>query len=166
MVFLTSMDDIQTLIYFGLIIIWFLSRVFAKKKQKKPQNTTPPPQRAQPEAPRQARRAPEPAVTFEDILRELTGTTVTEVPQPESRYPDLPEITEEEPEEESLMPEEAPEPSYGHPDIIVREGAFKEFIVKEKKGSLAARKVFKLLKSPQGLKQAVILKEILDRPYQ
>jgi len=165
LVFLVSMDDIQTLIYFGLIIIWFLSRVFSKKKQKKPPVPNQAPTRTRTSPPPKTQKAPEPAVTFEDILRELTGTPVSAPAEPSKRVPDFPEIPQLIPEEEPHYKEEEPAPVSSHPDIIMREGAFKEFVVKQKKGPKVAREVFKLLKQPQGLKQAIILKEILDRPY-
>ena len=158
------MDDIQTLIYFGLLIIWFLSRVFSKKKQKKPQapNQTAP--RSRTSTPPKTPKTQEPSVTFEDILRELTGTPAAPSAEPK-RVPDFPEVPHLVPEEEPQYREKEPAPLPSHPDIVVRQGAFKEFVVREEKGPKVAREVFKLLKRPQGLKQAIILKEILDRPY-
>ncbi len=163
MVFLVSMDDIQTLIYFGLIIIWVLSRVFSKKKEKKPPVPSQASARTQTGTRPKTQKPPEPTVTFEDILRELTGTPVSAPAEPAKRVPDFPEIPQLVPEEEPHYQEEPPVTS--HPDIVVREGAFKEFVIREDKGPKVAREVFKLLKRPQGLKQAIILKEILDRPY-
>jgi hypothetical protein len=41
----------------------------------------------------------------------------------------------------------------------------KEVDVKKKRSSMAARKAFEMFRTPQGAKQAFIMKEIFDRKY-
>lgn len=163
------MDDIQTLIYFALIVIWFLSRVFTKGKKKKPKGRPVPSQPRPVPGQTETQQPPTPNVTFEDILRELTGAPVTEPPKPqpapEYREVDVPEMDIPAMEEVEEVDYDTPAPPTSHPDIVVREGAFKEFMIKEEKGPQAAREVFQMLKNKQGLKQAIILQAILDRPY-
>ena len=162
------MDDIGNLVYIIVFIIWFLYRTFGKgsKKRTKPfpsgdgQPSTRPAPKSGPT------EATPPPVTFEDILRELTGAP----PAPQ------PEVLEEESELTSrgYYPEvdqepafEVLEPKMEVPEIpkVRTDWRFKEFEVKREKSSKAARAAFKALRSKQGARQAFLMKEIFDRKY-
>ncbi len=155
------MDDIQNLLYLAILVIWFLSRVFGKKKQKpKPVSGTPGPNQ-------DSKSAPEPPpVTFEDILRELTGGSTKEEPAPYEEEYVSDEVEYQEEDDGHEYEPIAPDPVILTPQPVEYEQrAFKQFRIKSSRGSKSARKVRKLLQSRNGLKQAIILKEILDRPY-
>lgn len=168
------MDDIQNLLYFAFLIIWFLWRAFSGGKKKKNQKQHPTPPLNQPANYPESTSEPAQPVTFEDILRELSGAPPREAPKPQS----VPESTYHEEEEASFedvygrsyqddpkqSEETTAEYSSGHPDYVI-EGGFKEFAIKRNRGSKVARDVRKLLRKPGGLKKAIVLKEILDRKY-
>jgi hypothetical protein len=74
------MDDNGNLFYYiALGIIYLLSRMFGKKKKPAPKRPAPQRQEKDIEAPT-AEKQPEPELTFEEILRELSGT---KQPKPE-----------------------------------------------------------------------------------
>jgi hypothetical protein len=172
------MDDIGNLLYILVFVIWFLYRTFGKGG-KKPARPAGPADQGRPDPDYQRERGPSkstpPPVTFEDILRELTGAP------PESRKQE-PETVQEIPEEyyagqdeetsfevlEPEMPsraEKKPEigiPSLPGPKLTSRT---KEVDVKKKRSPMAARKAFEMFRTPQGAKQAFIMKEIFDRKY-
>ncbi len=165
------MDNIGDVVYILVFIIWFLYRVFGKKGKKPSKPGTPP--NTSPGAPdlgreRRTTESTPPPVTFEDILRELTGAPVS-TPKPEPKAEDIPESftieydIEPEPETsfEVLEPEISIPPAPG-PALNER---FKEFEVKKSRSSKAARAAFKMLKTKQGARQAFIMKEIFDRKY-
>ncbi len=164
------MDDSGNLVYLLVLIIWFLYKIFWKGK-KKTTSPLPPVDTSAPEPKPQelsTRDATPPPITFGDVLRELTGTPPVTVTEPEKideipeLYPveDIPPIVEETSFEVFETPVETP-PAKGHPVL----SDFSEYKVPREHRSTAAREVFKMLKSKNGLKQAIILKEILDRPY-
>ena len=164
------MDDIQNIIYFAVLIIWFLSRAFGgnkKKKKQQQQYPTPPLNESQPLPDYQDQPKSQP-VTFEDILRELSGAppkASTPEPAPfeeESSFEEVFGQSYEDSHQKSSEPE--PEDAVGHPDFVV-EGGFKEFAIKKDRGTKIARDVRRFLRKPDGLKQAIVLKEILDRKY-
>jgi hypothetical protein len=164
------MDDIGNLVYILVFVIWFLYKTFWKRK-KKPASPLPTVGPSAPEPKpqeRSTREATPPPVTFEDVLRELTGAPPVTVTEPEKidetpeLYPleDLPANMEETSFEVFETPAET-QPAAGP----VLKADFSAYKIRKEQGSKAAREVFKMLKSKNGLKQAIILKEILDRPY-
>lgn len=176
------MDDIGNLVYILVFIIWFLYRTFSKggkkpatgKKLAKP---TPARGRNEPDRDFTRQRGPSesttPPVTFEDILRELTGApqdsrepqTVEEIPED---YTDYNPETEEETSFEVLEPiAEQPKPEIQIPTLPGPKltERFKEFEIKKQRSSKAAREAVKMFRSPQGARQAFLMKEIFDRKY-
>ena len=174
------MDDIGNLVYVVVFIIWFLYRVFGKggKKPVKPQA---PADQGYPDQHRRSgpSESTAPPLTFEDILRELTGTPVGP-PEPE------PEIVEEEtgqgypdeyypePEEETsfevLEPvrpfEEPSKPAVRIPTLYGKGPLrYKEFSTKKETSSKAAREAVKMFRSKHGVRQAFLMKEIFDRKH-
>ena len=166
------MDDIGNLLYIAVFIIWFLYRLFGKggKKPARPMPpfdpSAPPPEPMEdiPSEPR-SKRPSTPPITFEDILRELTGAPQSE-PQTTETYEHLPEVEplSHEVEETSFEVMETPEPSAKRSQIV-DQGKFKEFEIHKERSSKAARAAFKLMRSKQGARQAFIMKEIFDRKY-
>lgn len=172
------MDDIGNLLYIVVFIIWFLYRTFGKGG-KKPARPSIPSDQDMPDPEYQRERGPSkstpPPVTFEDILRELTGAP------PDNRRPE-PEPVEEVPEEYYSEQDEETSFEILEPEIPVREetkpeiripsmpgtrltSRFKEFDVKKERSSKAARAAFKMFRTPQGARQAFLMKEIFDRKY-
>ncbi len=164
------MDDIGNLVYILVIIILFLYKIFWKGK-KKPASPLPPVDTSTPEPKpqeRSTRDATPPPITFQDVLRELTGTPPVTVTEPEKideipeLYPveDIPPTTEETSFEVFETTAET-QPAKGRQVL----DDFSAYKVTKEHSSKAAREVFKMLRSKNGLKKAIILKEILDRPY-
>jgi hypothetical protein len=164
------MDDIGNLAYIIVFIIWFLYRTFGKgsKKASKPKPTNQD-QTTRPEPGSGPTEATPPPITFEDILRELTGAPAAppqEEPRPMTYDEPHPFDADYYPEEEEstfevLRPsEEVVSEPEAQPDL-----RFKEFDIHRNKSSKAARAAFKAFRSRQGARQAFIMKEIFDRKY-
>ncbi len=164
------MDDIGNLVYLLVFIIWFLYTIFWKGK-KKPASPLPPVDTSTPEPKpqeRSTRDATPPPINFGDVLRELTGTRPVTVTEPEKidetpeLYPveDIPPIVEETSFEVFETTAET-QPAKGRQVL----DDFSAYKITKEHSSKAAREVFKMLRSKNGLKKAIILKEILDRPY-
>ncbi len=164
------MDDIGNLVYLLVLIIWILYKIFWKGK-KKPASPLPPVDTSAPEPKPQelsTRDATPPPITFGDVLRELTGTPPVTVTEPE-KIDEIPELypvedtppTTEETSFEVFETTAETQPAKGRQVL----GDFSAYKITKEHRSTAAREVFKMLKSKNGLKQAIILKEILDRPY-
>ncbi len=164
------MDDIGNLVYLLVFVIWFLYKIFGKGKKKTTRPLRPVDTRAPEPKPQEqsSRDSTSPPITFEDVLRELTGTRPVTVTEPEEidetpeLYPveDIPPTMEETSFEVFETTAET-QPAKGR-QVLADFSAYK--ITKEH-SSKAAREVFKMLRSKNGLKKAIILKEILDRPY-
>ena len=164
------MDDIGNLVYILVFVIWFLYKTFWKRK-KKPASPLPPVDPSAPEPKpqeRSTRDATPPPITFEDVLRELTGTPPVTVTEPE-KIDEIPELysvedippTMEETSFEVFETTAETQPAKGRQVL----GDFSAYKITKEHSSKAAREVFKMLRSKNGLKKAIILKEILDRPY-
>ena len=162
------MDDIGNLVYIIVFIIWFLYRTFGKagKKQSRPLPPFNPsadggePIETEPSGQSQEKPAP---MTFEEMLRELTGAPPVSVEEP-------PEVDYEEEEfdqyqEDSRFEVMEPVEELPSPPSLTTTGKFKEFEISKARSSKAARAAIKKFKSPQGVKQAFIMKEIFDRKY-
>ena len=164
------MDDIGNLVYLLVFIIWFLYKIFGKRKKKTTRPLPPVDTRAPEPKPQEqsSRDSTSPPITFEDVLRELTGTRPVTVTEPEEidetpeLYPveDIPPTTEETSFEVFETTAET-QPAKGRQVL----GDFSAYKITKEHSSKAAREVFKMLRSKNGLKKAIILKEILDRPY-
>jgi hypothetical protein len=165
------MDDIGNLVYILVFIIWFLYRVFGKGGKKPAKSMPPFDQTATPQEPEEdlsTERKPGPStsrpVTFEDILRELTGAPpVTATREPETHEDSWREEMREPQEEASFEVMETTEPL--PKKFEYDRGKFKEFQITRERSSKAARDAVKMFRSRQGAKQAFIMKEIFDRRY-
>ena len=162
------MDDIGNLVYIAVFIIWFLYRTFGKagKKQSRPLPPFNPSsdggESVETEASGRTQEKPAP-MTFEELLRELTGAPPVTVEKPAEVDYEAEEFdqSQEESRFEVLEPvEELPSP----PQFAIT-SRFKEFELSNARSSKAARAARKMFKSPQGAKQAFIMKEIFDRKY-
>ena len=169
------MDDIGNLVYILVFIIWFLYRTFGKsgKKQSRPippfnRTSSSDQSTSDPAKPRPA-EASRPPVTFEEMLRELTGAPPVTVEKEHDSFeeaPDYypsPEAEEEEPSFEVL--ETTGESYKPSPALNPATGKFQEFDVRKSRSSKAVRKALNTFKSRKGVRQAFILKEIFDRKY-
>ena len=164
------MDDIGNLAYLLFFVIWFLYKIFGKGKKKTTRPLRPLVTRApEPKTQEQSSRdSTSPPITFEDVLRELAGTRPVTVTEPEEidetpeLYPveDIPPTMEETSFEVFETTAET-QPAKGRQVL----GDFSAYKITKEHSSKAAREVFKMLRSKNGLKKAIILKEILDRPY-
>lgn len=161
------MDDIGNLIYVLLFVIWVLYRIFGPGKKQIQKPLPPIDETASVPGNGDSRRQP---VTFEDILRELTGAPA---PAAETKSQE-PEIIYREPEPEGTYDLEEYETTGVATSSISPAPAFPELKSKKievvetpgrKGGVQAAREVRKMLRSKNGLRKAIILKEILDKPY-
>ena len=164
------MDDIGNLVYILVFVVWFLYKIFWKGK-KKPASPLPSvgPSDQEPKPQEQSTRdATPPPITFEDVLRELTGAPPATLTEPD-KIDEIPELypvedippTMEETSFEVFETSAETKPATGQ----VLNADFSAYDIRKEQGSKAAREVFKMLKSKNGLKKAIILKEILDRPY-
>ncbi len=164
------MDDVGNLVYLLVFIIWFLYKIFGKGKKKTTRPLRPVDTRAPEPKPQEqsSRDSTSPPITFEDVLRELTGTPPVTVTEPEQidetpeLYPveDIPPTMEETSFEVFETTAET-QPAKGRQVL----SDFSAYKITKEHSSKAAREVFKMLRSKNGLKKAIILKEILDRPY-
>lgn len=164
------MDD-SILYYLVLGAIYVLSKIFGKKK-----NQDIPAEVDEFEEVNTPRPAKKPAPTFEDILKELTGEQ-------------SPVFTKEE-KEEPLQP--APEPVLAtelvdyqkkniealeaddlidivpHKPIERKKPQFERdihFIVEEEEGEDVGADIDEMLSDYDGIRKAIVLKEVLDRKY-
>ena len=164
------MDDIQNIIYFAVLIIWFLSRAFGGSKKKKQKQYPTPPINQSDEYGEVLDQPKSEPVTFEDILRELSGAPpkAQPAPEPEPQYyeqeSNYEDVFGKPYEETEALDAPQEKKAIGHPDFVI-EGGFKEFAITKKRGPKVARDVRRLLRQRNGLKQAIVLKEILDRKY-
>ncbi len=179
------MDDIGNLVYILVFVIWFLYKTFVKGQKKKNKPQTPfephdseaesPGTYNAPSPPKETYNAPSPPpVTFEDVLRELTGAPPAPIEKPITEepghfldeepdpylVPDLPTTVEETSFEVYESPKDIKPVS--DPMIWERHAHFK---IKKERASKATRGAIRMLKTKQGAKQAFIVKEIFDRKY-
>ena len=169
-------DDIGNLVYIIVFAIWFLYRVFGKagKKTAKPmppfdsEATEPSPPEYRPTEPAR------PTVTFEEVLRELTGAPTATQPIPEVS----PEFEEDYPiddigptlEETSFEVHDTAEVHHTDEKLkptsnFVLKEKLQEFAIKKNQTYKTTRAAVKMLRSKHGAKQAFIMKEIFDRKY-
>ena len=178
------MDDLELYIYIALGAIYFLSRAFRKKKPVAP------PRKQQDTNAREGHEQDhrkEKQVTFEDLLREFTG----QKKEPEYEYEEGPEeheqsyddgkyYQEEESTEEYEAEEEVGYKSYEevysmNKDLktldeqvkleIAEKKRFEEYKIEEGRNIHVAKRYREMLQNKDSIKDAIILKEILDHKY-
>ena len=164
------MDDIGNLVYILVFIIWSLYRTFGKAGKKQSNPLPPfdpsadgggPVETASPS--RKTREATAPPITFEEMLRELTGAPPVAIEEEPEEYHESDDY--EEVREDTSFEVLDPIEDSGTSPILQTAGKFKEFEIRSTPTSKAAKAAVKMFKSPQGAKQAFIMKEIFDRKY-
>ena len=174
------MDDLELYIYIALGAIYFLSRAFRKKKPVQP-----PQKRRDTDSGGGYEQAPrtEKHVTFEDLLKEFTG----QKEKPEYEYEEEPEEFEESYTQEAgqsageyATEEEVSYKSYEEvyntnkdfktlDEQVKLESAkrkrFDEYKISKGVNIHTAKRYRDLLQNKDSIKDAIILKEILDRKY-
>ena len=179
------MDDLQIYIYLALAAIYFLSRAFKSKKRSQSPGKLPDsdPYNEMPEEQSQRDRP----MTFEDLLKEFSGK------KEERKLEEYEETEESEMSsyEEEMVTQDSIQPSYDtyndpgyinydevyqgkdkiktlDEQVIVekldKERHDKYKIIKVKSANYASR-IRKILHSKDSIKDAIILKEVLDRKY-
>lgn len=162
------MDDNNIIYYIVLGAIYFLSKIFGKKKQPKPPVDT-----DEWVAEESQNTAPSVSTSFDDIFKELTGQSQTEYTPEEVIKPLEPApvlasdiIDYRKTNIEAIQPDELIDipnhkPMQRTSPVYEREGQFKI----EEETNETRDAVVSLLADHDGLRQAVILKEIFDRKY-
>ena len=171
------MDDLELYIYIALGVIYFLSRAFRKKKSVTPQQNK---RNADSAQDYDEDTRTEKTVTFEDLLREFTGQKEEskyeyeeEVEEPDSSY------VEESPREYAAT-EEVEYKSYDEVYNVNKDlktldeqvnleatgkKRFEEYKIEEGVNVHTANRFRELLRNKDSIRDAIILKEILDRRY-
>ena len=162
------MDDIGNLVYVLVFVIWFLYKTFGKGKKKITKPLAPfDPGAPAPDEKESYNEPDSPPMTFEDVLRELTGAPQTPRKRPEIYEAPDPYLAENIPtsmEETSFEVYETPRESQPVTDTVMT-GRASNYALVKKRSSKAARGALKMLRTKQGAKQAFIMKEIFDRKY-
>ena len=185
MVIFVYMEDFSTLIYIAAGVIYLIIRLMGgnKKKQQKQQKRQPGsrPQQGRSNAPK----------SFEELLQEFTEEANQQV-QPKEEKAEEPDYgwetihdrskpaVEEEVTGTFVSDEEAvtryqesvrmAQQSHSIDDLTsrmgkVRRGRMKPYKINKSKGSKELQKVRDMFAKPESLRQAVILKEIIDKKY-
>ena len=158
------MDDIQTIIYIIIAVLYILSRVLKKKK--------PPPVEEQEkmesmESGPEAQTAPPkpPPITFQDLLRDFEGRTKPKKQKKEEPPPPAPELRDEEVKATfERSTETAKKVKRFDTQGEFKKAVFKAYEIDEKENVKAAE-LAEMLKNPQDIKNAIILKEILETKF-
>jgi hypothetical protein len=179
------MNDLEIYIYIALAVIYFLSRAFRKKNPAKPPRPT---QRTTSQDDYEQQSQKEKPLTFEDLLKEFTGQKekpVHEVEEEEEeRYESLEqEYIDAEAEPYSAEYESYDESQYRSYDEVYGKGKdlktldeqvqinepfrkrFDEYMIQKEVNIHNASRFRELLKNKDSVRDAIILKEILDRKY-
>ncbi len=183
------MDELQIYIYLALALIYFLSQAFRKKKPKQPRGYG-----ESDTAEEETSRIPERdrSMTFEELLEEFTGQRSEEKAKEEARKKarEAYEL-EEEPEEPEIMKDDEYKVYDEYDDY--KASAYREYTdysaqssklktldeqvdieepieklfdgYQDKYKQTRADKYRKILSNPETIKDAIILKEILDPKY-
>ena len=182
--------DAQFWIYIIIGVIYFVSRLLKKPEQApdQPENTRPGQRRSPARSEQTGSERPK-QMTFEELLREITEGKQAEKPvqrpRPEPRYEtfeqdlgdearSLEEIGYDEAEDARVLKayEDAKsqvfqrsslEESMRLQDTVVNFGKFKAFETTEKRNVLVD--YINIIRNPQGLRQAVVMSEILKRKF-
>jgi hypothetical protein len=181
------MNDLELYIYIALALIYFLTRAFKPKKSPRPPKDIRGPASDSPDS--TSRPARERPMTFEELLQEFTGYRE---PQ-QTLAPTREEEVEEEVQHEEIQEEEHEYKYYeGYDDYkkssyadyntvqqlekdlttIDEQVSFEEPLEKkfdwgeiEIVKSIQSEKYRKMLQNPESIRDAIILKELLDRKY-
>ncbi|MBR9999466.1 MAG: hypothetical protein KFF73_10865 [Cyclobacteriaceae bacterium] len=178
------MSDLELYIYIALALIYFLSRVFKQKKSPRPPGNYRDAASGKPDSP--SRPQGERQLTFEELLQEFTGY---KEPQ-QTVAPEHGELLEEMEFEEATPVEEEYKYYEGYDDYKKSsymdynqvpekdlttideqvsfedplEKKFEDIVVESVESSRALRYREMLLKN-ESIRDAIILKELLDRKY-
>lgn len=179
------MDDLELYIYIALGVIYFLSRAFRKKKPAAPPQNQ---RNADSRSDYDQTSQKEKPVSFEDLLREFTGQKEKPVydydeenGEPDENYYEDNYYQEEEQNKEEYETEEELEyKSYDevynvNKDLktldeqvdlkLTTKKRFKEYKIEKGVNIHTAKRFRELLQNKDSIKDAIILKEILDRKY-
>jgi len=178
------MDDLELYIYIALALIYFLSRAFRKKKPVAPPRK---PQDANSSDGYEQDHRKEKQVTFEDLLREFTG----QKKEPEYEYEERPEEYEESHSEEKYYHDEESTEEYPTEEEVgyksyeevysmnkdlktldeqvrlemAEKKRFDTYKIETGRNIHVAKRYRKMLHNKDSIKDAIILKEILDHKY-
>mgnify|MGYP001552152112 CR=1 FL=1 len=179
------MDDLELYIYIALGVIYFLSRAFRKKKPAAPPQNQ---RNADSRSDYDQTSQKEKPVSFEDLLREFTGQKEKPVYDyeeenegPDETYNEDNYYQEEEQNKEEYETEEELEyKSYDevynvNKDLktldeqvdleLTKKKRFEEYKIEKGVNIHTAKRFRELLQNKDSIKDAIILKEILDRKY-
>jgi hypothetical protein len=179
------MDDLELYIYIALGVIYFLSRAFRKKKPAAPPQNQ---RNADSRSDYDQTSQKEKPVSFEDLLREFTGQKEKPVydydeenEEPDETYYEDNYYQEEEQNKEEYETEEELEyKSYDEVynvnkalktldeqvDLeLTTKKRFEEYKIEKGVNIHTAKRFRELLQNKDSVKDAIILKEILDRKY-
>jgi len=172
------MDNLENYLYVLFAVIYIISRII-KARSKHQQQSTQQPQQSQTQSPRELQQKAPPqrkkAFSFEDILKEFEKNLSGEEEYAHEKPLPVKEIKHEKPAQIVKAPvskKKNPYESYqgaGYKSI-------KEEIEAEGKADFArsenysikdnvASHYIKMLKDPQGFKNAIVLSEIINRKY-
>lgn len=179
------MNDLELYIYIALALIYFLSRAFRSKKPQGPPRQS---GKRQPVTDNEQSSSGEKSVTFEDLLKEFMGQKEEEIPAvPEEIISD--EISGEKKAHD--LTESYAEPTYptyeetaykSYEEVYSNTGdlktldeqvslnlpgrkRFDKYKIQEQENIHAASRFREILQNRNSVKDAIILKEILDRKY-
>jgi len=179
------MDDLELYIYIALGVIYFLSRAFRKKKKATPPKNQ---RNADPRGDYDQTSRKEKPVSFEDLLREFTG----QKEEPAYDYQEKNEAPDESYDEDSYYQEEeqnkkeyetSEELEYkSYEEVynvnrdfktldeqvdldLAKKKRFEEYKIEKVVNIHTAKRFRELLQNKDSIKDAIILKEILDRKY-
>jgi hypothetical protein len=179
------MNDLELYIYIALALIYFLSRAIRKKKPVRPPAQKP---RSASDDTYQSASPKERPLTFEDLLKEFTGQKEAETLE-EEKLIETTEMSSSERKneyEEDLYAENYnsyKEDSYksyeevynNSKDLktideqvslnVIGRKRFDEYIIEKQENIHVANRFRKILKNSDTIRDAIILKEILDRRY-
>lgn len=179
------MEDLQLYIYLALAAIYFLSRAFKSKKSNRSPGKLPDSDQHNDRPEDQSQR--ERPISFEDLLREFSGQKEKKELE---KYEEA-EVDEMIDYEEEIVPEEIKQPSYaayndpvyGNYDEVsqgkdkyktleeeieiekLANDRFNEYKIDKNESANYASRIRKFLHDKDSIKDAIILKEVLDRKY-
>lgn len=170
------MENIETILYLLIGVAYLISRVLkARKKAPPPRPGQAPPPQSQPQAQsQQNQRQPKKTFSFEDILKEFEQSLEGEVEVEEA--PPVREVKQEIPQPVAVPPEprqpsryEAYEgTSYSKQSKASTSEKRVESFARNEKYSIKEEIVndyVKMLRDPDGFKNAIVLSEIINRKY-
>ncbi len=160
------MDDIQTILYIAIGVIYLLARVL---KRKKP---APPPSQDAEQIPQVEHTPKTPErkkpLSFEQVIREISGQAATREPEPKPE----PEIQISDSDAQSTYKKSikaakrVKKRKIGDIKIpSARIGLFQNYDTEEKGRNYLAEEIARSLKNNRDIKKAIVINEILTRKY-